>query len=64
MLSRVGVYSSAGAKRTPITLPLASARRTVSSTSEWSWAYGPPIEMKVAVILSEAKDLQFRPKAN
>jgi len=24
----------------------------------------PPVEMKVAVILSEAKDLQFRSEAN
>ena len=28
--------------------------------TEWAWASGPPVEMKVAVILSEAKDLQFR----
>jgi hypothetical protein len=32
--------------------------------SECSWACGPPMEMKVAVILSEAKDLQFRSEAN
>jgi hypothetical protein len=32
--------------------------------SEWSWACGPPKGMKVAVILSEAKDLQFRTEAN
>ncbi|SPE26372.1 hypothetical protein SBA2_30037 [Acidobacteriia bacterium SbA2] len=32
--------------------------------SEWSWVFGPPMEMKVAVILSEATDLQFRPEAN
>ena len=27
---------------------------------EWLWARGTSIVMKVAVILSEAKDLQFR----
>jgi hypothetical protein len=31
---------------------------------EWSRARGPSIETKVAVILSEAKDLQFRYEAN
>ena len=32
--------------------------------SECPWASGAPMEMKVAVILSEAKDLQFRSEAN
>ena len=32
--------------------------------SECSWACGPPKGMKVAVILSEAKDVQFRTEAN
>jgi hypothetical protein len=27
--------------------------------SEWPWACSPPMEMKVGVILREAKDLQF-----
>jgi len=33
-------------------------------SSERSCACGPPKEMKVAVILSEAKDLQVRTEAN
>jgi hypothetical protein len=32
--------------------------------AEWRWAREPALEMKVGVILSEAKDLQFRFEAN
>ncbi len=32
--------------------------------SECTWTCGPPMEMKVVVILSEPKDLQFRSEAN
>ena len=30
-------------------------------SEEFPWAFGPPDRMKVAVILSEAKDQHFRP---
>ena len=32
--------------------------------SQFTWTCSPPMEMKVAVILSEAKDLQFRSEVN
>jgi hypothetical protein len=43
------------------TLPLGVCVTTRPSCHpEWAWVLDPPKEMKVAVILSEAKDLQFR----
>jgi len=36
----------------------------LSCHSERSWACGPSIEIKAGVILSEAKDLQFRTETN
>ena len=40
------------------------AEKPTKLSFEFTWACGPPMEMKVAVILSEAKDLQFQSEAN
>jgi hypothetical protein len=47
-----------------LTAKMAVPQRAGGSSSEGSWALGPPMGMKVPVILSEAKDLQFRSEMN
>ena len=41
-------------------IPPATSHTNSLSSDEFLWAFAPPEDMKVAVNLSAAKDLQFR----